>query len=111
MFDDRTVVEKLSPDLERLKRLDLRGVITTAPGVDIDYVLRFFGPKVGIPEDPATGSAQSMLAPYWALRLRKQTLSVRQLSNRGGTMSCNVTESGVEICGSARTYLRGKIYL
>jgi len=111
VFNDRTAVEKLSPDLERLKRLDLRGVLATAPGVNVDYVLRCFGPKVGIPEDPVTGSAQSMLAPYWALRLGKPALSVQQLSARGGTLFCNVLPSGVEVSGSARTYLRGKIYL
>ena len=111
VFDDKTAVEKISPDLERLKRLDLRGVIATAPAVNVDYVLRCFGPKVGIPEDPVTGSAQSMLAPYWAGRLGKQTLSVQQLSTRGGTLFCSVVESAIEVSGQARTYMRGRIYL
>src|SRR5436190_9596212 len=69
VFDSETEVASLKPDLAILKRLTGRGVLATAPGKASDYVLRCFGPNVGIPEDPATGSAQSMLAPYWAARL------------------------------------------
>jgi predicted PhzF superfamily epimerase YddE/YHI9 len=109
IFDEESVVRTLAPNLESLKRLDLRGVLVTAPGEDSDYVLRCFGPGVGIPEDPVTGSAQSMLAPYWAGRLKKTTLVVRQLSARGGTLFCEVAGDRVKVSGYARTYLKGTI--
>ena len=59
-------------------------VIVTAPGREVDFVSRFFGPSFGIPEDPVTGSAHCTLAPYWSARLGKKTLTARQLSPRGG---------------------------
>jgi PhzF family phenazine biosynthesis protein len=111
VFDSESTVKDLSPNLETLKRLDLRGVLVTAPGNDVDYVLRCFGPGVGIPEDPVTGSAQSMLAPYWGERLRKTSLKVRQLSARGGTLFCDIARDRVKVSGYARTYMRGSIFL
>ena len=111
IFDEESQVRSLSPNLETLKRLDLRGVLVTAPGKNSDYVLRCFGPGVGIPEDPVTGSAQSMLAPYWAARLQKSALVVHQLSARGGTMFCEVVGDRVKVSGYARTYMKGTILL
>jgi PhzF family phenazine biosynthesis protein len=109
VFEDESQVESIRPDLDSLRQIPGRGVIVTAPGHSSDYVLRCFGPKVGIPEDPATGSAQSMLAPYWSARLEKNVLSVRQLSSRGGEMVCTVNGSRVEIAGNAALYLNGHI--
>ena len=102
-------MKELRPDLEALKRLDLRGVLVTAPGRDVDFVLRCFGPRVGIPEDPVTGSAQSMLAPYWAGRLKKTSMQVRQVSARGGSLFCELADDRVKVSGKARTYMRGTI--
>jgi predicted PhzF superfamily epimerase YddE/YHI9 len=109
MFNDEDAVRALKPDLEKLKKLDLRGVVVTAPGRQSDYVLRCFGPKLGIAEDPVTGSAQSMLAPFWTSRLNKAALTARQLSARGGTLWCESFGDRVKISGRARTYLRGEI--
>jgi len=109
LFEDESSVRNLSVNAAALIRLDLRGVLVTAPGKDADYVLRCFGPRVGIPEDPVTGSAQSMLAPYWAARLKKTSLIVRQLSARGGTLFCDVAGERVKVSGYARTYMRGTI--
>ena len=78
------------PDYALLCQLDLRGVIVTAPGDDTDFVSRFFAPKYGIPEDPVTGSAHCELAPYWASKLGKNTLSAKQVSKRGGKIVCEV---------------------
>jgi PhzF family phenazine biosynthesis protein len=111
VFDDEEAVRRLSPDLERLKRLDGRGVIVTAPGRAGGYVLRMFGPKVGIPEDPVTGSAQSALTPYWSERLGQKELAVRQLSPRGGSLTCERVGDRVRIAGRARLYLKGGIHL
>jgi predicted PhzF superfamily epimerase YddE/YHI9 len=109
IFEDESQVAALLPDLDVLRQIPGRGVLVTAPGKTSDYVLRCFGPKVGIPEDPATGSAQSMLAPYWSARLGKNDLFVRQLSSRGGEMNCRVNGNRVEIAGRAALYLSGHI--
>lgn len=109
VFDSEAVVLNLKPDFNTLKRLNGRGVIATAPGRDCDYVLRFFGPKVGIDEDPVTGSAQSQIAPYWAKKLGKNKLTVKQLSARGGELYCETAQGRVKIGGQAALYLEGEI--
>lgn len=102
-------VKKLDPDLFQLNRIDTRGVIVTAPGSDYDFVSRFFAPAVGVNEDPVTGSAHTMLTPYWAERLGKDKLLARQVSRRGGTVYCKMLGERVEISGEAITYLEGEI--
>src|SRR5262249_46604725 len=92
--------------LDRLLKIPGRGVLATAPGKNEDYVLRCFGPKVGIPEDPATGSAQSMLAPYWSERLGKTSLRVRQLSPRGGEKLWCANDNGVTMGVYGGLFLR-----
>ena len=114
VVDSVDAVRRVSPDLARLERLEsgIGGVIVTAAGTDgADYVCRFFPPAVGIAEDPATGSIQCTLAPYWGGVLGKETLSVRQLSTRGGAMRCQVKGDRVVISGAARLYLQGSIEL
>ncbi len=110
VFENAATVRGLKPDLALLETLDLRGVVATAPGEDgIDYVLRFFAPKNAVPEDPVTGNAQTALVPYWAKRLGKDRLSVRQLSPRGGAMTCALVGDRVEIAGRCALYLDGTI--
>ena len=95
------------PNMIALCELDLRGVAITAPGTRHDFVARFFGPKVGVPEDPVTGSAYTALAPYWAKRIGKTRLHAAQVSTRGGEMQCLVSDANVTIIGSAVTVLTG----
>lgn len=105
-------VRALQPDISALLRLDLGigGVIVSAPGeLDIDYVVRFFPPAVGISEDPATGSIHCTLAPYWAVHLGTKRFHARQLSRRGGEMWSEVAGDRVRIAGKARLYLQGSI--
>lgn len=112
VVDHADQVRALTPDIAALSKLDIGigGVIVTAPGEkEADYVCRFFPPAVGIHEDPATGSIQCTLAPYWAERTGKQTLRVHQLSARGGKMRCAIAGDRVTISGSARLYLQGTI--
>lgn len=114
VFDNKRDVHELEPDFAALARVEgVRGVICTAPGASHDYVCRFFGPAVGVNEDPATGSAQCMLAPYWSKRLGKTTLAAHQVSARGGEMTCRVNDPAgrVKIAGHAVTYLKGEICL
>lgn len=109
VFDSEEVILAIQPGFEALKRLDLRGVIVTAPGRDVDFVSRFFAPKFGIDEDPVTGSAHCTLAPYWSERVDKARLTARQLSRRGGEIICEVGGSRVALSGRAITYLEGKL--
>lgn len=109
IFDSEATVRAITPNHALLCQLDLRGVIVTAPGTDVDFVSRFFAPKYGIPEDPVTGSAHCELAPYWANKLGKNTLSAKQVSKRGGNITCEVKVDRVFLSGSAVTFMEAEI--
>jgi PhzF family phenazine biosynthesis protein len=109
VFDSEATVLAIVPNHALLSQLDLRGVIVTAPGSNVDFVSRFFAPKFGIPEDPVTGSAHCMLAPYWANKLGKNTLSARQVSKRGGFLTCEVMGNRVELSGGAVTFMEAEL--
>ena len=114
VLDQAEQVRAISPDMPALAKIamGIGGTIITAPGKDeVDYVCRFFPPSIGINEDPATGSIQCTLAPYWAGRLGKASLCVQQLSARGGSMRCKISGDRVKIAGNARLYLQGSIEL
>lgn len=111
VFDSEDEVQRIDPDFGRLATLDLHGVIITAPGTDTDFVSRYFAPKVGIPEDPVTGSAHCQLAPYWAVRLNRHRLHARQLSRRGGDLVCHVQGDRVILLGDAITFMTGEIHM
>jgi len=104
-------VAALDPDLRAVATIPARGLIVTAPGGEhgVDFVSRFFAPQAGIPEDPVTGSAHCRLAPYWAARLGRTTLTARQLSPRGGVVRCTVAGDRVRLEGAAVDYLEGTI--
>jgi predicted PhzF superfamily epimerase YddE/YHI9 len=100
----------MTPDMAELQALEARVVYYTAPGTGVfDYADRVFAPKVGIPEDPATGSAHCTLAPLWAERLSMNELMARQLSARSGVFRVRVAGDRVKIAGQAVTVLRGKL--
>ena len=104
VVESADIVRSAKPALDVLRELEpsLGGVILTAAGEDdIDYVVRFFAPAVGIDEDPVSGSAACTHAPYWAQRLAKNTLQVRQLSARGGAMRCRLDDQLVHVAGEA----------
>ena len=109
VFDSEATVRAITPDQSLLSQLDLRGVIATARGTDVDFVSRFFAPKSGIPEDPVTGSAHCTLAPYWANKLGKNILSARQVSKRGGNIACEVNSGRVFLSGYAVTFMEAEI--
>ncbi len=111
LVDNRETVARMKPDLDLLEKMEARGVIVTAPGEDEDFVSRFFAPGVGVPEDPVTGSAHTVLTPFWAKRLSKKKLTARQLSKRGGIVHCSLLNDRVEIGGSAVTYMTGSIQI
>jgi PhzF family phenazine biosynthesis protein len=109
VFDNEATVRAIAPDFALLGKLDLRGVIITAPGTEVDFVSRFFAPKLGIAEDPVTGSAHCALAPYWANRLGKPILTARQVSRRGGNLTCAVQGDRVLLSGRAFTFMKSEI--
>ena len=111
VFANAAEVRAIKPDFALLQTLDCLGIIATAPGVDCDFVSRFFAPAAGINEDPVTGSAHCTLIPYWSQRLGKTTLLARQVSTRGGELICRDAGERVFIGGRARTYLRGEIQI
>lgn len=111
VFDNAVAVASLKPDMAKIATLDGFGVIATAPGIDCDFVSRFFVPKVGVPEDPVTGSAHCSLIPYWAERLGKTDLFARQISKRGGQLWCRHRGDRVTIAGTCAPYLEGWIEL
>jgi len=105
------VVRALNPDLAMILRLPVRGLIVTsrASGSEYDFVSRFFGPAVGIDEDPVTGSAHCSLGPYWKERLGRDDLTGYQASARGGTVRTRCERDRVFISGKAITVLRGEL--
>jgi PhzF family phenazine biosynthesis protein len=104
-------VRAIRPDLVALAAIESRGVMVTAAGgaEGVDFVSRFFGPRVGVDEDPVTGSAHCLLGPYWAHRLQRTTLTATQLSARGGRLDVEVGPETVRITGRAVTVLRGTL--
>ncbi|MER6177276.1 PhzF family phenazine biosynthesis protein [Streptosporangium sp. NPDC001681] len=101
-----------APDFRALEAVDARGVIVTARASrqGADYVSRFFAPRVGVPEDPVTGSAHCALAPYWSARLGSDSLVGAQLSQRGGVVRTTVRGDRVELAGRAVTVLSGELH-
>ena len=109
VFREESHVQSAEPDIDTLRTLDFRGVIITAPADDCDFVARFFGPNVGIAEDPVTGSAYTQLVPYWSARTGKSAFHARQVSPRGGELFCKLDGDRVRIGGTAVSYLEGVI--
>ena len=111
VYDEQDDILTIKPDFEKLKSLNLRGVIITAKGQNADFVSRFFAPKFGIDEDPVTGSAHCELTPYWAKKLGKSQLIGKQLSPRGGIVQCELKGDRVLLSGKAVKYMEGQIIL
>ncbi|KAJ1447633.1 hypothetical protein M885DRAFT_185332 [Pelagophyceae sp. CCMP2097] len=107
------VILGLEPDMALLAAIDCRLVVPYAAGAraagEADYTYRCFGPRVGIPEDPVTGSAQCALAPLFKSRYGKDEVIGHQASKRGGVVRCRVEAGRVRIAGGAVETLRGKI--
>lgn len=105
------IVRSLQPDMNALAGLPTRGIIVTAKSTsaDFDFVSRFFAPRLGIPEDPVTGSAHCALAPFWAERLAKMEMRGYQASPRGGIVGVRVNGERVVLIGQAVTVIEGTL--
>ncbi|MCF7811175.1 PhzF family phenazine biosynthesis protein [bacterium] len=112
IYESESQIKGLNPDLDKLKMVeDCLGVITTAPGDSVDFVSRFFAPRLGIDEDPVTGSAHCALVPYWSERLDKSILHAWQVSKRRGELFCENKGERIKMSGNAVLYLKGVINL
>jgi PhzF family phenazine biosynthesis protein len=77
--------------------------------LDIDFVTRYFAPKVLIPEDPVCGSVHTRLAPFWGKRLKKNKLIAYQMSKRGGYLYLENKTNRVFIKGDSLVMMKGDI--
>jgi len=111
VFERGADIVTLTPDFGALKALDRPGVIVTARGEDCDFVSRYFAPAKGVDEDPVTGRAHCLLAPFWAARLGRNPLAARQLSARGGSVGCEIAGDRVRLSGRAVLFFEGTIRL
>jgi predicted PhzF superfamily epimerase YddE/YHI9 len=109
--DGAATVRALAPDLARLASVPTRGIIVTASADDgrFDFVSRFFAPRAGIPEDPATGSAHCCLGPFWGSRLGKEELTGYQASARGGIVRVRLAADRALLAGHAVTIYRADL--
>jgi predicted PhzF superfamily epimerase YddE/YHI9 len=111
VFDSPDQVRALQPDYQAILALapgvDLM-LIATAPGEGTDVLSRVFVPACGVDEDPVTGSAHAVIAPFWAGRFGRPAFTALQASARGGRMDCRVEGDHVILTGNARTVIRGE---
>ncbi|XP_034727544.1 phenazine biosynthesis-like domain-containing protein 1 [Etheostoma cragini] len=118
---DRSVLTSLKVDPVALQSSEMsgrvKGVIITMKGSPdcqpgYDFYSRFFAPWNGIPEDPVTGSAHTVLGSYWSKKLGKKKMLAYQCSSRGGELELEVRDDGrINIYGEAVTVLQGTITL
>lgn len=109
IVDSEATLTGLNPDLKKTAQLQARGLIVTAKGVQVDFVSRFFAPQSGIDEDPVTGSAHTSLTPIWSKKLKKEKMTAKQLSKRGGSLTCINRGTRSLIGGKAILYMKGAI--
>ena len=110
LLENEAAVRALNPDMRALGKID-RMVICTAPGEETDIVSRVFVPAWGVPEDSVTGSAHAALAPFWAERLGRDTISAFQASTRGGLLQCRMDGERVWLGGPCVTVVEGNFHL
>jgi PhzF family phenazine biosynthesis protein len=109
--DSEETVRNITPNFAALANIEMRGVIVTsrATSAKCDFVSRFFAPRVGINEDPVTGSAHCCLAPYWQQKLGKDEMVGYQASARGGVVRVRALGERVMLGGQAITVMRGEL--
>lgn len=115
LLKDKAIIEAMEPDMNQLVQIDTRGVVCTAEAADdepFDFISRWFGPQVGVNEDPVTGSAHTWLVPLWSTLLNKTEFCAQQGGARKGELRCVLRDDQrVELYGSARMTIEGKFFL
>ena len=110
-FETEKEIVEMIPDFQAMTSWNETAIVVTAKGKKHDFVSRMFAPKIGVNEDPVTGSAHTRLVPFWANKLGKNTLFAKQVSFRGGELHCELKGNRVEMSGTAVLYLKGEIYI
>lgn len=113
---DEGTVHGLQPDFQAMlgadrEGEDYKGVIVTSTSETWDFISRYFGPWEGLNEDPVTGSAHTVLAPYWSRVIGKVRFKAFQASKRGGYLEISISNERVFITGEARTVLKGELLI
>ncbi len=111
ILNNEASIRNISVNMSLVSELNARGLIVSARGDKYDFVSRCFYPKSKIDEDPVTGSAHTLLIPYWADILKKNNLKAYQCSERGGALTCELKAERVFIGGYTARYLDGNIFL
>lgn len=111
VLENRDRVEAVKPNFSAMIPGEHKVAVTARGDGDYDFVSRFFSPGVSVPEDPVTGSAHTMLIPYWADKLHKSVMFARQVSARGGNVRCELRAGRVLMGGKASLYSKGTVFL
>jgi PhzF family phenazine biosynthesis protein len=111
ILESAEAVLALTPDFRALAAIGDTLNIVTAPGTDTDVISRVFAPAAGIDEDPVTGSAHSVLTPYWANRLGRDSFTAYQASKRGGHVGCTLSGDRAILGGTCVTVIEGEFSL
>lgn len=111
VFASDEEVINMKANFSEILKWDAKAVVVTSQGKDFDFVSRMFAPKIGVNEDPVTGSAHTRLIPFWSGRLGKTEMLAKQVSQRGGVLKCKMLGDRVEMSGQAILYLTGEIYI
>lgn len=111
IFNDEVLVKQAKPDLNAVANMFCRGIILSAPALETDVYSRCFYPGCDVPEDPVTGSAHCVIAPYWCTRLNKKKIHACQGGTRQGELWCEVDQNRVLLSGYSQLYLQGQIRL
>ena len=109
LLENQAAIEALDPDFNTLAKAPCRGIIVTSKGDQVDFVSRCFYPQSGINEDPVTGSAHTIMVPFWSEKLGKTKMKAIQLSSRRGNLECELVGDRVLMSGHAVTYMKGEI--
>ena len=111
VFTSEDIIKNLEPNFSKISQINSRGLIASAPGDQVDFTSRCFYPQLGVNEDPVTGSAHTLMIPYWSKILGRDEMVAQQLSKRGGILYCEHKEERVLIGGKTAIYMSGKINL
>lgn len=111
VFEDEAAVRAMTPDFEKVKKLDGLLLHLTAPGKEYDCVSRSFAPKLQVNEDPVCGSGHCHIVPYWATRTGKNEITAYQASKRRGVLYCTMKGDRIAMSGHVRLYSVAELFL
>ena len=111
VFDHADTIRNLTPDMDKLLKLDGLLLQLTATGETTDSIPRRLDPKFNVTEDPVCGSGHCHIVPYWAERLGKENIVAYQASRRGGILYCRMSGDKVFLAGKAALFSECELYI